>query len=104
MILKGRIGDGNKCNYSKPLSVSVVWHKSGGSTRGWLLTENGRGISSTRTEIQGTLFFDVFIPLEDLKSDWSIMKAYEALQKKGEDDNEDSGNFTPFPVEVLGLM
>ncbi|KAI3708239.1 hypothetical protein L2E82_37404 [Cichorium intybus] len=54
--------------------------------------------------ISGTLFFDVFIPLEDLKSDWSIMKAYEALQKKGEDDNEDSGNFTPFPVEVLGLM
>ncbi|KAI3789540.1 hypothetical protein L2E82_02339 [Cichorium intybus] len=34
VILKGRIGDDSKCNYGKPLSVSVVWDKSGGSTGG----------------------------------------------------------------------
>ncbi|KAI3815060.1 hypothetical protein L1987_14714 [Smallanthus sonchifolius] len=33
-ISRGRIGVENKCKYSKPLSVSVVWDKSGASTGG----------------------------------------------------------------------
>ncbi|CAH1444074.1 unnamed protein product [Lactuca virosa] len=35
---------------------------------------------------------------------WSIIKAYEALQKEEEDNAEDSDNFTPLPVEILGQL
>ncbi|KAL4589019.1 hypothetical protein LXL04_001921 [Taraxacum kok-saghyz] len=34
VLSRGRIGGGDKCNYGKPLSVSVVWDKSSGSTGG----------------------------------------------------------------------
>ncbi|KVH93067.1 Glycosyl transferase, family 31 [Cynara cardunculus var. scolymus] len=34
VVSRGQIGGGNKCKYIKPLSVSVVWDKSGASTGG----------------------------------------------------------------------
>ncbi|CAI9303180.1 unnamed protein product [Lactuca saligna] len=35
---------------------------------------------------------------------WSIIKAYEVLQKEEEENAEDSDNFTPLPVEILGKL
>nr|XP_043623358.1 uncharacterized protein LOC122595110 [Erigeron canadensis] len=35
---------------------------------------------------------------------WSIIKAYEALQKEEKDHSQDAGDFTPLPVETLSKL
>ncbi|XP_042754537.1 uncharacterized protein LOC111902148 isoform X1 [Lactuca sativa] len=49
-------------------------------------------------------YLDAIYTNPDGTAYWSIIKAYEVLQKEEEDNAEDSDNFTPLPVEILGKL